>query len=67
MLTEEECTFINQKRYGDLVEKQKRVNAEIDEKVLYNGKQLSRHEKILIKINKLVRDLQNCLILVEKA
>lgn len=67
MLTEEECTFINQKRYGDLVEKQKRVNAEIDEKVLYNGKQLFRHEKILIKINKLVRDLQNCLILVEKA
>lgn len=67
MLTEEECTFINQKRYGDLVEKQKRVNAEIDEKVLYNAKQLFRHEKILIKINKLVRDLQNCLILVEKA
>lgn len=45
VVTDEECTFINQKRYGDLVEKQKSVNAQIDKKLQKHEEDLRQQEE----------------------
>ncbi|XP_028415524.1 AP-1 complex-associated regulatory protein-like [Dendronephthya gigantea] len=45
VITDEEATFINQKRYGDLAQKQKTVNEQIDRKLQKHEEDLRQQEE----------------------
>ena len=45
VVTDEEATFINQKRYDDLVQKQKSINAQIDRKLQMHEEDLRQQEE----------------------
>ncbi|CAB4026245.1 AP-1 complex-associated regulatory -like, partial [Paramuricea clavata] len=45
VVTDEEATFINQKRYDDLAQKQKSINAQIDRKLQMHEEDLRQQEE----------------------
>ena len=51
ILTETETELISQKRFNDLVEQQKKVDAEIDQELSRQEDDLRLEEEVILRIN----------------